>query len=461
MKKGLILIGCGIHAQKNYLQFIKKYGYDLKLIVDTYKAKDRVEKIVGSMFVNPPDLYFVEPPKRNPQKIKEEDYDWLVNYVNSNNIGFVIISTDPLSHKMYLDWAISLGLNILCEKPLTGYEKLNTSVLLAKKLNYDFEYLVDACRNKKAKLFLQTQRRYHPVYEFVYSAVKKIILDYGITINYIGIYSGNGIFNSIDEYVSKESHPHNKGYGKLLHSGYHFIDLFCWFADLNTLNKKVGYTEMSAFTDIYSVKDLNDQFERINKKCKKLSNNSLFKNINNGAINKLDGLGEVDLFTQVVFKSGKSTIINGQLALLQNSTSKRSVSDNNLYNFKNSSAIRKELFIIELGPLYSISVSALQNHNANPIKFWDYNYVVTIHRNSDFIKGKAYEEIYFHNRAADKDFSSLNKKARLKSFQEFLDLRNKSNLETHKLSINLFSLIQENIAKINLHKIGFSKNKIN
>ncbi len=459
MKNGIILIGCGVHAQNNYLQFVKKYRYNLKLIVDTHEQEHDVTKAVKDTLKNLPDLYFVDVPK-NSLKINKKDCNWLTAYVKNNDIGYVIISTDPLSHKMYLDWAISIGLNVLCEKPLTGYKNINNSIALAKKLNSDFKHLDKICDNKKVKLFIQAQRRYHPVYEFVYSAVKEVILNYGITINYIGIFSGNGIFNSISEYITKESHPHNKGYGKLLHSGYHFIDLFCWFANLNTLVSRVKYTEMSAFASIYSIKDLNSQLKRVSKKNNLLLKDSLFKNLDNKVIDKFECLGEVDMHAQIELKSGESTIVDGQLALLQNSASKRSAVDYNACNLKNLSAIRKELLIIELGPLYSISVSALQNHGVDSLKSCDYNYIVTIHRNNTYIKGKAYEEVCFHNSSAGKDLKSFNKQARLKCFQDFLELKSKSDLKSHKLSISLFSLIQENIAKINLHKVGFSKIKL-
>ncbi|MEI7424825.1 MAG: hypothetical protein WCK10_01755 [Candidatus Staskawiczbacteria bacterium] len=459
MKNGIILIGCGIHAQDNYLQFIKKYKYNLKLIVDTCEAEKNIIKNVNGLFRNPPDLYFVKTSK-NVSRIKKEDRDWLTNYVKNNEIGHVIISTDPLSHKMYLEWAVDVGLNVLCEKPLTGYKDINNSIVLSRRLNSDFECLNRACCNKNIKVFIQAQRRYHPVYEFIYSAVKDIILSYGITINYIGIFSGNGIFNSIEEYITKENHPHNKGYGKLFHSGYHFADLFCWFADLNTLADNVKYTEISAFTNIYSVKDLNSQFERAHKKHSILSSDPLFETKNKENVFKLDGLGEVDLYTQVLLKSGESTILNGQLALLQNSTSRRVTANYNANTIKDSSAIRKELFIIELGPLYSISVSASQNHGVGLSESCDYNYVVTIHKNNKYIKGKAYEEVFFHNRTDSKNFKSFNKKARLECLQDFLNSGDGSDLGSHALSVNLFSLIQENIAKINSGKVGFSQNKL-
>lgn len=459
MKNGIILIGCGIHAQDNYLQFIKENKYNLKLIVDTYEAKENIIKNVNGFFSNSLDLYFVKTSKDIPG-IRKEDYDWLTNYVKNNEIGYVIISTDPLSHKMYLEWAIDLSLNVLCEKPLTGYEDINNSIPLSRRLKSDFEYINKSCCNKNIKVFIQVQRRYHPVYEFVYSSIKDIIVNYGITINYIGIFSGNGILNSIDEYTTKENHPHNKGYGKLFHSGYHFADLFCWFANLNTLVDNIKYTELSVFTDIYSVKDLNDQFKRTHNKQSKLSNDPLFYAENSENTSKLDGLGEVDLYTQIALKSVGSTILNGQLALLQNSTSKRATANYKANTIKDCSAIRKELFIVELGPLYSISVSALQNHGVGSSKSDDYNYAVTIHRNNKYIEGKAYEEIFFSNRTNGKNFKSFNKDARSECLDDFLSLGDKSNLDSHALSVSLFSVIQENIAKINLGKVGFTKNKL-
>lgn len=467
MKNGIILIGCGIHSQDNYLPFIGQYKYNLKLIVDICESKESVINLAKKIFKKLPDLYFVKKVKNN-SKIRKKDYDWLSHYVKNNNIGYVIISTDPLSHKMYLEWALRMGLNILCEKPLTSYKNINNSIILSRKLRKDFKYFNKISKDKNVKIFIQAQRRYHPVYRFVYSLIKKIILNYGIPISYIGIFSGNGIFNSIDEYITKENHPHNMGYGKLMHSGYHFVDLFCWFANLNTLIDKISYNNISVFSDIYSVGDLNGQLKKVCKKCN-LSNDYLFKTYSGKKTCKLNGLGEVDVYSQISIKAGDQTIINGQLALLQNSVSKRFINNYKSNDIKNLSAIRKEIIVIELGPLYSVSIFALQNYKRSHSKLYSYDYIVKIYRNTKYIKGRAHEEIFFRNTGGGKNIDSFSKIARLKCFQDFLGQKSLSDgvpggsldFNSHKLSIDLFSLIQENIAKINLNQIGFSRSKFN
>lgn len=65
------------------------------------------------------------------------------------------------------------------------------------------------------------------------------------------------------EYISRENHPYKYGYGKLFHSGYHFIDLLTWFLEVNnfTENKKVNNAEMyvSTFNPNDSLTVINDQ----------------------------------------------------------------------------------------------------------------------------------------------------------------------------------------------------------
>ena len=48
------------------------------------------------------------------------------------------------------------------------------------------------------------------------------------------------------EFLTRENHPYKYGYGKLFHSGYHFIDLLTWFLEINNLtqNKKINNAEM-------------------------------------------------------------------------------------------------------------------------------------------------------------------------------------------------------------------------
>lgn len=55
-------------------------------------------------------------------------------------------------------------------------------------------------------------------------------------INKISISHSDGNWNMPSEVIFRENHPYKYGYGKMMHSGYHFIDLLSWFMEINKNN---------------------------------------------------------------------------------------------------------------------------------------------------------------------------------------------------------------------------------
>ena len=58
-----------------------------------------------------------------------------------------------------------------------------------------------------------------------------------------------------DEFIYRENHPYKYGYGKLFHSGYHFVDLLTWLLESNNelINKKI--TKASIYSEAYKPSD--------------------------------------------------------------------------------------------------------------------------------------------------------------------------------------------------------------
>ena len=80
---------------------------------------------------------------------------------------------------------------------------------------------------------VQCQRRYHDGYLFIVDYLRKFIKDFGIPLTYIDILHGDGCWVLPNEFFERENHPYKYGYGKLMHSGYHFVDLLAWLLKLN------------------------------------------------------------------------------------------------------------------------------------------------------------------------------------------------------------------------------------
>lgn len=77
-----------------------------------------------------------------------------------------------------------------------------------------------------------------------------MVREYNIPITYIDIYHNDGMWNMPSEFLERENHPYKYGYGKLFHSGYHFIDLVAWLMEVNreTKGKQINNAEMFVST---------------------------------------------------------------------------------------------------------------------------------------------------------------------------------------------------------------------
>ena len=69
--------------------------------------------------------------------------------------------------------------------------------------------------------------------EYIKQLIEETIRQYNIPITYIDIYHNDGMWNMPSEFLYRENHPYKYGYGKLFHSGYHFIDLLAWLLEAN------------------------------------------------------------------------------------------------------------------------------------------------------------------------------------------------------------------------------------
>jgi hypothetical protein len=177
----------------------------------------------------------------------------------------------------------------------------------------------------------------------------------------------------------------------------------------------------------------------------------------------LNSYGEIDVFNLIQLKKGKHTVLTGQVSMLQNTVSKRSVLklDENLH--KKECAIRKEKVTIEVGGLLSIQVYAYQNHEKKVSNFSnDYFFEVVIHRNTALVGGKAIEIIKFDHSTNNGNNSSYNQNARLQCFKDFVENKpSASEIDSHLFSGELLSIVLQNLTKLNQGKLPYYKSKIN
>ena len=88
------------------------------------------------------------------------------NILKKYDVNTIIVSTDPLNHFQYLEWAIKNKINILSDKPLILENDIISSPQSVNNLFNKTKYLINLYKNaKNADNYFQfdimAQRRFH------------------------------------------------------------------------------------------------------------------------------------------------------------------------------------------------------------------------------------------------------------------------------------------------------------
>jgi hypothetical protein len=147
------------------------------------------------------------------------------------------------------------------------------------------------------------------------------------------VYHNDGMWNMPDEFFTRENHPYKYGYGKLLHSGYHFIHLLASLlkTSYSACDKIPDTAELYAtnfsptdFTHFLGCKEYNRFFKQ--DKYAALFNNP----------NEFDKLGELDFYGILQFFHQNRKLTTCTLNLLQNGFSHRAWDVLPYYTYKSN-----------------------------------------------------------------------------------------------------------------------------
>ena len=235
MDKNIVLIGLGPHAKRIYMNLMKKHNVLPKLIVDLKNMEQKVLDYLKKeeMII---DTYFVPDQESNNLELSELIKKDLILLFKKYNIKYAIISTEPKAHFAYAKFLLDQNINILMDKPITSPLYVFKNIENSKKIEEEYNILKEKYKEKKESInfTIQCQRRFHAGYNYVKNLIEETVLKYEIPITYLDIYHSDGMWNMPDEFFSRENHPYKYGYGKLFHSGYHFVDLITWLLESNT-----------------------------------------------------------------------------------------------------------------------------------------------------------------------------------------------------------------------------------
>ena len=246
----------------------------------------------------------------------------------------------------------------------------------------------------KSRVLVLAQRREHVAYKFIFRKALEVVKNFGVPISYFHIYHSDGTWNMPDDFNLRENHPYKYGYGKLMHSGYHFIDLVAWIIEINkTLSDSMCIKTESKFLLP------NQQYNQIN-------GHKLYKQLfgKKTVFPKNQKLGEVDCYSNIsMFKGNKPNSDNilsyGSVDLLQSGFSKRAWFNIAKDTYKSNGRLRHESINLHIGPLCNIQLHSYQSNEIGKSDLFEVggeeHLDVYIFRNNKLIGGKNFEIFNF------------------------------------------------------------------
>ena len=470
MNTNMMLVGLGPLSKKIYIKIIKKYKLNLSVLVEVESNYESVKNYLEANGFSNTEIWLLPDEYKYEEELPSEYEHKLKEICNEYNITHIINSTEPKSHHMYLKFALKNNINILSDKPITavkGMEKIEN----IEKVRKQYYELLELYKNCTCNCKIMCQREYNKGYMYVFELLSNIIKKYNIPITYIDIYTCDGRWEMPHD-MDKENHPFKYGYGKLYHSGYHFIDLLAELLKLNNLtteDKRIvsGTLYGNIFTpnDEKVVCNSND-FKKIFKNQKL---NDIYNNLENI---DFKNYGERNFYGQLNFMNKNNNLITtANLNLLKYGTSRRNWINSEEHN-SSFGKMRHERLNIQVGPLINIQVHSYQSkENIDKIDdgFTEFepggvdHFDIDIYRNSDIIGGKPFERIKLKDLYNSEEVSrgSFNLIAREDGIKDFLENKSKkSNLENHKLAMEILYSASKIIYDKNNNKVQIEEIKI-
>lgn len=431
MNKNIMLVGLGPHSKRIYMNYFKNHGIAPKILVDLESNKEYVRKYLDENGYSDTIIWTLPDKYKDCETLPEQEYNSLLKLCKENEINYIISSTEPKAHNMYLQFALKNDINILSDKPITvvkGMDKIEN----IKKVKQQYEELLKLYQDSNCKCNIMCQRQYHRGYIFIKKLLAEIISKYNIPITYIDIYHCDGNWEMPHD-LDKENHPYKYGYGKLYHSGYHFIDLLAELVKLNNLtDNSKRITQGKMYGDIFTPDD-----EKI------VFNSDDFQNIFNlenmsepySSLKEKDYscYGEKNFYGNIGFYNSDNRLITtANINLLHYGFSRRGWFESRDY-YKKNGRIRHERINIQVGPLLNIQVHSYQSKEIKErtnsidetltggLEHFD----IDIYRNVDIIGGVPFQRVQLRDLYGDElgkeNFIGFNEFSREEFVNSFLN----------------------------------------
>lgn len=423
---GICLVGLGPHARRIYYKYIQsevnKGTVRFDTLVDVEPRRENIETFLNEKDVRPAHTLFC-PAKGSvaPKQMAQNVVRALDQSIKEGGISYAIVSTEPKAHKVYIEYFLKKGIPVLTDKPLTAPIGSNWSRRSAAKIYSDALELEALSRATGIPLYVQAQRREHPAYVYIFEQIRTVVEEYSIPITFFTIYHSDGTWSMPGEFLSRENHPYKYGYGKILHSGYHFVDLLAQLIEINASLVPHMRTENTT------------RLLRPHEHYRQIRGGNLYEKLF-GVTTKEPRdfrLGEVDSYSNFTLTDARTgyPMTYGHIDLLQSGFSKRAWHALPNDTYKGNGRVRHEYMNVHVGPLLNIQLHSYQadesDKGAKDGVGGEEHLEVYEFRNEKLIGGKPFEVIDFgkviRERSHDDEvYIGQNEVARHTIFQQFL-----------------------------------------
>lgn len=391
----VILIGLGPHAKRIYINYLGLMGIQPKVIVDLKSKKETLNNYLKENKINS-EVFLIDDIEKDREILSNYVEKSLCNLILKYSITHAIISTEAKAHKSFITFFLQNKVQILTDKPLTVSSNVMFDKQKAKKIYDDYIEIYNLTQKYNSNIMMMCQRRYHLGYNYIFNLLEDIVKKYQIPISYIDIYHSDGMWNFPNEFIERENHPYKYGYGKLFHSGFHFIDLLCRIVHINDIIKEKQWNKKKICLSTYSPRD--SLFSFSSSDYSHLFNGKNYSKDINQVLHH--NMGELDCYTTIQYLQNNSVITTANLNLLQNSVSRRSWTDLPQDTYKSNGRIRHERVNICISYLFNIQIHSYQSYEIKDSKNTLDDEVggldhfdIYIFRNSDIIGGLPFEKL--------------------------------------------------------------------
>jgi hypothetical protein len=363
----ILVIGIGPHARRIYIPAVEKLGpafNNAKIVAgfDIESEKDAIDQFIEKR-KSAIKVHYI--PHFDPKNGMPESVATLLDTVlKEYSINAVIISTEPLVHGVYAEWAIKNRLHILMDKPVTARKNVVSDATEAAGIFDDYKQLYDGyARSQKdfpTAFSINAQRRYELGHKKVFELIKEVADKFNAPVTSVQAMHADGQWRLPSEIVTQIYHPYCQGYGKCSHSGYHIFDIVYRYIAAGARHGKMpdelesfsSFVTPTGFIQQFTSEDYVQYFGKEYDDVSKWSDKELQ--------NLYQGYGEMDAFIhQRLLKDGEN-ICNVSINLLHNTFARRTwiLPGEDLY--KGNGRVKQSSFVIQQGPFQAIHVHNFQ-----------------------------------------------------------------------------------------------------